>query len=189
MGRAKQLLLIDGKPLVRHVTEQVLSTPLATVVVVLGADAERIAPALAGLSVHIAVNPAWSDGQGSSLRVGVAAALAQGRDLGALIIALADQPCLPPHHLDRLIVMYRAGGCSIVASQIGPERVAPVLFGARHFERLGTIQGDTGARALVQEFAAETAAVPLPSNADLDTPEDYERFTRQAAADRSTYPT
>lgn len=179
MGRPKQLLPVGGRPLVRYVVERVLQTPVVPVVVVLGAEAERITPALAGLPVEIAVNPQWAEGQGGSLRVGVAAALAADPGLEAVIVALADQPSLPRGHLDALIATYRAGGCSIVASEVGGERVAPMLFGAQHFNRLQAFTGDTGARSLVREFAAETATVKLATNADLDTPQDYERFEPQ----------
>lgn len=176
MGRTKQLLPVGGQPLVRHVTEQALQARAAPVVVVLGAEAERIAPALAGLAVEIAVNLQWAEGQGGSLRVGVAAVLAADPGLEAVIVALADQPSLPRGHLAALVARFRAGGCSIVASEVGTERVAPMLFGAQHFGRLQAFTGDTGARSLVREFAGETATVKLASNADLDTPEDYARF-------------
>lgn len=176
MGRTKQLLPVRGQPLVRYVAEQVLLTAVAPAVVVLGAEAERIAPSLDGLAVTIALNPDWAAGQGGSLRVGVAAALGTEPELDALIIALADQPSLPRGHLEALVATYRAGGCSIVASEVGAERVAPMLFGAPHFGRLQEFTGDTGARSLVQEFAHQTAAVKLSTNADIDTPEDYERF-------------
>jgi molybdenum cofactor cytidylyltransferase len=176
MSQPKQLLPVSGQPLVRYVAEQALRAAVAPVVVVLGAEAERIAPLLAGLAIEIAVNPQWAEGQGASLRVGVAAALAAAGELDALIVALADQPSLPPGHLDALAAAFRAGGCSIVASQVGGERVAPMLFGAQHFVRLQRFTGDTGARMLVREFGQETAVVPLATNADLDTPEDYARF-------------
>jgi len=180
MGRPKQLLPIKGKPLVRHMADLVLQAPVKPVVIVLGAEARKIEPVLAGLPVHLALNPNWSEGQGSSLRVGVESALAQAPAVDALIITLADQPTLPPRHLGKLIETYRQGGCTIVASQLGPTRVPPVLFGPEHFPRLTSVSGDFGARVLLQDYADETALVPLETNADLDTPEDYDQYTAQA---------
>jgi molybdenum cofactor cytidylyltransferase len=177
MGQPKQLLPIDGRPLLRHVAELVLQAPVDPVVVVLGSGAAQIEPALAGLRVHVAINPDWAQGLGSSLRVGVAAARQRAPALSALIVALADQPTLPPQHLDALIARYRAGGCTAVASLTGDERVPPLLFGRSWFERLGRIDGDTGARALLRNHPEDVATVPLATNADLDTPEDYARYT------------
>lgn len=176
MGRTKQLLPVKGHTLIRHVAELVLRAPVAPVVVVLGAEEKKIEPSLAGLQVRLAVNPNWSEGIGSSLRVGVEAALDYAPGLQALIIALADQPGLPPDHLEKLITRYRHGGCTLVASQTGPARVPPVLFGAEWFPRLRALTGDSGAREILREKNPAFAFVPLDSNADLDTHEDYERY-------------
>ncbi len=176
MGRPKQLLPIGGRPLLRHITERVLRSPVGPVVVVLGAQADEIAPILAGLPVHPVINHGWSEGLGSSVRTGVAAALRLAPELEGLIILPADQPDLPAQHLENLIGRFRQGGCSLVASLTGERRVPPVLFGAVWFARLRQLTGDAGARELLREHRLEFATVPLAANTDLDTPEDYYRF-------------
>lgn len=177
MGRAKQLLPIQEKPLLRFVAERLVKAAVSPVVVVLGAEAEKIVPTLAGLPVHFTVNPAWSEGMGSSLRIGVDALLDRAPQLDALIVALGDQPGLPAAHLGQLIARYRQGGCSLVASQTGPRRVPPVLFGREWFPRLRQLTGDAGAREILREERPDFASVPLEDNTDLDTPEDYTRYT------------
>jgi molybdenum cofactor cytidylyltransferase len=176
MGRPKQLLPIKGKTLVRHVAELVIRAEVAPVVVVLGAEAKKIEPTLAGLPVTLAINPNWSEGIGSSLRIGVETALDLAPGLQALIVTLADQPGLPSDHLNKLISRYQHGGCSLVASQTGAVRVPPVLFGAEWFPKLRTLAGDTGAREILREKNPGFASVLLDSNTDLDTHEDYERY-------------
>lgn len=178
MGRAKQLLPLHGRPLVRHVAESVLQARFEPAIVVVGAEAPAVEAALAGLPVRIALNPAWGDGLASSLRTGLDAALAIAPQLDALLVVLADQPGLPPDHLAALVARYRAGGCSAVASLTHGAPVPPLLFDRTWFERLRQLQGDTGARALLHAHAAEVATVPLAANTDLDTPEDYARYTR-----------
>ena len=176
MGRPKQLLPIDGRPLLRLVTERALRAPVSPVVVVLGAHADEIGPVLTGLPVHRVSNPEWEEGLGSSVRAGVEAALQLAPDLAGLIILPTDQPNLPAQHLDTMIARFRQGGCSLVASLTGDRRVPPVLFGAAWFARLRQLTDDAGARDLLREDRPEFASVPLASNADLDTPEDYDRF-------------
>ena len=59
----------------------------------------------------------------------------------------------------------------------------PVLFPRAFFPRLTALQGDQGARALLQ--GAEIRAIPLPGKhalTDLDTPEDWAAW--RAAQDR-----
>lgn len=180
MGRPKQLLPVHGRALVRHVAELVLRAPVSPVVVVLGAEARKIGPALDGLPVHLTVNPDWEEGLGTSLRAGLAAALELAPRLQGLIIALADQPGLPPNHLENLIRRFRQGDCSLVASQTGPNLVPPVLFGAEWFPRLRALTGDSGARDILRENRPDFGRVALPDNTDLDTHEDYERYLAQS---------
>ncbi|MDQ5981092.1 MAG: hypothetical protein QG602_4070 [Verrucomicrobiota bacterium] len=177
MGRPKQLLPVEGQTLLRHVAERVLQAQVSPVVVVLGAEFEQIEPVLSGLPLQTAVNPAWQEGMGSSLRVGVDALLERAPALDALIIALGDQPGLPDGHLDQIIARYRQGGCSLVASHNGQRRVPPVLFGRDWFPRLRTLTGDAGAREILREERPDFASVPLADDTDLDTPEDYARYT------------
>src|SRR5688572_2416154 len=59
MGTLKQLLPIQGQPLLVRAVEAALASDAWPVVVVLGAQAEAIRPALARLPVLIADNPAW----------------------------------------------------------------------------------------------------------------------------------
>jgi molybdenum cofactor cytidylyltransferase len=181
MGRPKQLLPVNGRPLLRHVTELALRSPVAPVVVVLGAHADKIEPVLSGLPVHLIANPKWNEGLGSSVRIGVEAALRLAPDLAGLIILPADQPDLPAQHLESVIERFCQGNCSLVASLTAGQRVPPVLFGAAWFDWLRQLTGDAGARDLLREDRPEFASVPLASNADLDTPEDYNRFISGAA--------
>ncbi len=176
MGRPKQLLPVAGRPLVRLATEVALAAPVSPVVVVLGARAGEIAPALDGLRVHAVTNESWADGMGSSIRTGVRAALELDPQLAALIIALADQPGVSAGHLGRLIATRRERGRDIVASASGGIAQPPALFAAAWFPRLLALPGDAGARTLLTEQRDSLALVPLAVAADLDTPDDYARF-------------
>ena len=176
MGQPKQLLPIRGKPLIRHMAESAVAAPVSPVVVVLGAEAEKVRETLAGLPVKIAVNSEWSAGLSSSLRVGVETALTHASGVSALIICLADQPNLTQEHLQRLIARFGEGGCTAVASLAGETTMPPILFDRSWFAKLGALQGDVGARALLRERMDEVATVPIDSAEDLDTPEDYAKY-------------
>jgi molybdenum cofactor cytidylyltransferase len=179
MGRLKQLLPVNGTPLVRHVAETALGAAVSPVVVVLGARAPDIAPCLAGLPVQIVVNDRWAQGMGASIRAGMQALTKASPAVEAVMVALADQPDFSADHLARMIEVHRRTGRAIVASEAGGVRRPPVLFAASWFPRLLTLEGDAGARALLKEQQEELAVVPLSAPADLDTPEDYARFVHQ----------
>jgi len=176
MGQPKQLLTVYGKALVRHMAEIALTAPVNSVVVVLGAEAERITPLLGDLPLKVVTNPDWESGLSSSLRVGVETALTYTSDLSAVLVCLADQPNLSQEHLRRMIARYKEGSCTAVASLAGDAMVPPMLFDSSWFSKLRAIKGDIGARAILREHPGQVATVPIDSVTDLDTPEDYAKF-------------
>jgi molybdenum cofactor cytidylyltransferase len=177
MGRPKQLLPVGGRPLLRRVAEAALAAPVSPVIVVLGAQAMKIAPCLDGLDVHAIVHAAWAEGMGSSLRAGMREVLRAAPQIEAVIVALADRPDFSATHAAQLIVTHARTGRSIVASESGGTRLPPVLFGKKHFPELLALSGEAGARAVIEAHPEDVATVPLAAAAaDLDTPEDYERF-------------
>src|SRR5258708_4158463 len=115
MGTPKQLLLIDGQPLVVRAVEIALASAAWPVVVVLGAHAEKIRPLLARLPVLLADNPAWSEGLASSIRAGVTTLRQFSRQLDAALVALCDQPAFSVDVIAQLTAAQRATRRSIVA--------------------------------------------------------------------------
>jgi molybdenum cofactor cytidylyltransferase len=181
MGTPKQLLPFEGKPLVVRAAEAALATAAWPVVVVLGANAEKIRPALARLPVLIAENPAWAEGMAASIRAGVTTLQQFSRALDGVLVALCDQPGFSAQAIDRLVAAQRATGSSIVAAHYGGRNAAPALFLRAHFSALAALTGEEGARHLLNGNSSPVATVDLPELAvDLDTPEDYAGATRQA---------
>lgn len=182
MGRPKQLIEIDGVALVRRTAMAALASPAKPVVVVLGANAPSIRPQLADLAITVSENADWADGMGGSLRGGVQALIAAAPHLGALIVALADQPHFTAELVGRLLARQRTSGKSIVASSHGDHLGPPVLFLRRHFAELLALSGDAGARSILQAHAGDVVKLSVPGEADLDTPADVARFLAEQAA-------
>lgn len=184
MGRPKQLLELAGRPLLVRVVEAALAGPVWPVVVVLGAHAEAIRPALARLPVLVAENPAWAEGMASSIRAGLATLRQFSRSLDGTVIAPCDQPAFSAETLHRLIAAQQATGAGIVAARYAGRPGAPALFLRTHFPALAALTGEAGARGLLHGEAGPVATVDFPELAhDLDTPEDY------AAAQTAARPT
>ncbi len=174
MGTPKQLLPVDGQPLLRRAVEAALASEAWPVIVVLGAHAEKIRPLLARLPVLVAENPAWSEGMAASLRVGVTTLQQFSRQLDAALVALCDQPAFSADVIAQLVAAQRATGRSIVAARYAGRHGAPALFLKEIFPTLAALTGEEGARALLNGDPARVAAVDLPMLAlDLDTPADY----------------
>lgn len=177
MGRPKQLLTIDGRTLVRRATETALAAR-APVVVVTGADAERVSAEVGELPVQIVENRDWPLGMGSSLRLGVRTLTESHPNLDALIVTVCDQVDISPDTLDRLLIAHRETGKGLCAASFHDTVGPPVLFGRTYFEELLQVPDVHGAKQLLMRHPDDLARVPCPEAArDLDTWEDYERLT------------
>jgi len=174
MGSPKQLLELRGKPLLVHAVEAALASPAWPVVVVLGANAEKIRPVLARLPVLITESPAWAEGMAASIRAGVTTLQQFSRKLDGALFALCDQPAFSAEVIAQLLAAQSTTGRSIIAARYGGHNGAPALFLRQHFPALTALTGEEGARTLLNAHPADTAPVDLPALAqDLDTPEDF----------------
>lgn len=175
MGRAKLLLPLDGRPVVRHAVEGLLAAGVEPLSAVVGPDGDAVAAALADLRVQIVVNPHPEAGQASSLIAGIAA-LPPGTE--AVLVALGDQPFVPADVIRELIYALRGSDKVIAAPRYRDGLGNPVLFRAAVFPELLALGGDRGARAVVERDEARVALVEVdrPMPEDVDTPDDYARL-------------
>lgn len=180
MGRLKQLLPIDGRPMVHRVASAVAELGLVQVIVVTGARAGAVGNALADLPVDIVVNESWSEGMSSSMHAGLRALRP---DIQAVLLVLADQPALTADVLQLLVARYRATGALIVAPFYHGQRGNPVLFDRALFPELLAVQGDRGGRKLIARYSGQVEHVEVDDPAviiDIDSPDDYQRMLGEA---------
>src|SRR5713101_3192797 len=89
MGSPKQLLRIDGRPLLEVVVGHANASRLDDVLVVLGASADEIQGQVDFGRARVLINPDHASGMASSLRAGLAAL---DGDVDAAMVILGDQP-------------------------------------------------------------------------------------------------
>lgn len=176
MGGPNKLLARFGtQPLVRRTVERALASRASRVVVVTGHQADRVRSALAGLDVIIVHNPDFASGLSSSLKAGVAAV--PGNADGVLVM-LGDMPELTSADLDRLIAAFAAsGGQAVARATHGGKRGNPVILPRALFASVLTLEGDTGARHLVEADGQAVVDVEIGAGAevDVDTPDAMAR--------------
>jgi len=176
MGRPKPLLPWGGRSLLRHAVGVALDAGCEPVVVVLGAAADRLRAELDGIPVVTAENPDWELGPGTSVRAGVDAV----GPADAVVFLACDQPLVDAVHVRRLIDARRASGRPMAASEYAGSAGVPALFARECFPDLRALPAGSGAKQLLARRPDLVAVVPFPAGTvDLDTPEDYERFTRE----------
>ena len=162
--------LEDGVPMVVAAARRLLAAIPRSVAVVDSPDS-AVAALLRGESLDIVVNPEAGRGMGSSLARGVAATPAAA----GWVIALADMPYIPVPVI-REVAGRLTAGASVVAPVYRGRRGHPVGFAARHASALMQLQGDAGARGVIDANAGSLEPVVVETATvvtDIDTPGDY----------------
>jgi len=133
-----------------------------------GLRAEAMAAELAGLPVTLVANDQWREGMAASIRAGVRA-LPAGTE--GVLLLVCDQPAVDAALLARLLDARRRCPDAVIACGYAGTRGVPALFPARCLGQLLALQGDRGARGLLQ--GADVVVLPFPEGAlDVDRPGD-----------------
>ncbi len=184
MGRLKQLLVCRGKTLVQHSIDQAAAAGFDPVVVVVGSESHILRDSIAGQRIQIVQNERWQTGMGSSLAEGMRALFKSGKTPDAVAILVVDQPLIEPKHLAGMRELLARGEGAIVAARYSGTLGVPALFKREFFPALLSLPPEAGARTLLRSADSRVVEFPLPEAAvDIDTPEDFERFTSGARAE------
>jgi molybdenum cofactor cytidylyltransferase len=178
--RNKLIEEINGRMVIARVAEAALASGARPVVVVTGFEAERIAEALRDLDLTCVHNPDFAAGLSTSLRAGLAALPAESD--GALVL-LGDMPFVEAGDLEALIAAFAAKDRNSICVPVRHGRIGnPVLWGRAYFPEMMRLDGDTGAKQLLElhrDRVTEVEAVSDGIFADVDTRLDLARLNTQ----------
>jgi molybdenum cofactor cytidylyltransferase len=179
-GAFKPLLKWGRRTVIGECIENLRSTPLAEIIVVLGHREADVRSRLAGSGVSYAINPDYKSGMLGSIKTGWAQVSPQS---DAVLIALVDQPMIDSATIRKLIDAYNLGGKKIALPVYDGKRGHPVIL-SRDFERqVMQLREDIpdGLKALINAYNDDVLEVPVDSSAvleDIDRPEDYQRLSK-----------
>jgi molybdenum cofactor cytidylyltransferase len=177
LGRPKQLLPWQGKTLLQHAVQTAMAITTQPVVVT-GSNADQLVAGLNHTQVHVVFNPDWEQGIASSIRCGLQALLDRTPMPDQVIFMVCDQPFVSAGLLLELINERQESQKSIVASAYGGTLGIPALFDKSLFPQLLDLQGDMGAKKLIQGFPERVSSVNFPKGEiDIDTVSEYEKLT------------
>lgn len=167
----KQMLRYRGVTLVRRAARTAVEAGCGPVVVVLAAEASRLRFELVDLDIRIVENPRATEGLSTSVRAGLEALEAVRPE--AVLFTTCDQPLLTPDVLRQLVAAWDASRPRAVACEYAGTIGVPALFSRSLFEELRALEGDHGAKRVLQRHASEIARIPFePGSLDIDAPED-----------------
>jgi molybdenum cofactor cytidylyltransferase len=173
MGAFKPLLPFGGVSVVETCVENLRAAGVTEIVVVVGQRAEEVRAALVEKAfVRFAVNEEAESEMGVSIARGVESVAAE---TGAVLVALVDQPAVPPTVVESLIEAWRAGARLVVPEWEG-RGGHPVLIDLALREELLRLDSRGGLRALFDAHRGEVRRVAVESPyvaRDMDTWDEY----------------
>jgi molybdenum cofactor cytidylyltransferase len=173
-GKAKQLVQYNHKSLLQHVLDEAVSSGADPVIVVTGAYAEEITKNISRSSVRIVWNADWPSGMAGSIVTGLREAIREGQ-VDRVIITVSDQPFVSSSLFKKIIETQKETGKPIVASAYADTIGTPALFTKIYFDTLLNLQGEQGAKKILQSNVQQTAIVDFPEGqTDIDVPADFE---------------
>jgi molybdenum cofactor cytidylyltransferase len=89
---------------------------------------------------------------------------------------LVDQPHVSARALRRLARAWRQRPNTVAAAEYLGRVGAPAILPRRNWRELRTLEGDSGARALLRTAAQITRVAMPEAHLDVDTPEDLRRL-------------
>ena len=174
-GPNKLLARFAGKPLVRHVADMLAGSKVRTTFAVVGHQAARVGDALQGSGARLVNNPDHTVGLSSSLKAGVREVTS---DTAGLLVMLGDMPGIASSDVDRMVQVFTdARGLAVVRATHAGKRGNPVILPRALLPAVSMLEGDTGARHLVEGTELPVIDVEIGEGAsmDVDTPEAMAR--------------
>ncbi|NNF13880.1 MAG: nucleotidyltransferase family protein [Gemmatimonadetes bacterium] len=171
----KLLAELHGRAVVQRVVASARASRADPIVVVLGHRGTEVRACLARDvgGIDLVENPSPDAGLASSLVAGLQALPAS---VEGCVVMLGDMPFVTAVDVDTLIASFDAGAPSVPV--VDGRRGNPVLWPRAFFPDLLGLEGDRGARSLVESHDIRVVEVHLENKGlllDIDTQADLER--------------
>jgi molybdenum cofactor cytidylyltransferase len=169
-GDNKLLHELDDRVLIAHSSASL--SPCDRIVAVVRADDELLQAGLHALGVDCVLNPQPERGMGYS----IACAVNATPHSDGWCLLPADMPYIMASTTTQLIAALRTGA-TLAAPCYQGRRGHPVAFGNCFVDALRALDGDTGARRILEQNMEHLTSITTDDGGvlvDIDTPEDLE---------------
>ena len=173
MGKPKLLLPLGDGTVLRNTVNNLLSSSVDEIIVVLGANARETKRVIAGKAVKIIINPDYRQGMSTSLISGLKHVSHQAQ---RIMVALSDQPLIDSKTYNKLIQKSLDSDSGIVVPTHKSRRGNPIIFDIRYKEELLQLKGDVGGRELLKHHPDDILEVAVDCEGiyvNLNTMDDY----------------
>lgn len=185
MGAPKLLLPIGGVPLIQHVIKALRDGGVELVLVV-GPPASfpaasEVHKAACAARAKLLVPAQPTPDMRASFEAGIEWLISHGHHAPeALLLSPGDSPAISANLVSALIFAWREHDVDFVVPTHEGKRGHPLLMSWRHAQRVRDLPPNTGVNRLLVDPAARIHTIPTDDPEvvlDLDTPEDYRRWS------------
>jgi molybdenum cofactor cytidylyltransferase len=180
MGRPKQLLQINGRPMIQAVIEPLADSSLDGILLVTHSD---IADKISGLALprtQVALNDDQSSQMIDSIRIGLTFWAEREKILpdDGLLVCPGDLPGLTRDDIDICLAHFREHPQSIVIATHRGKHGHPIILPASMEAFVRSRECDQGLRALPQHHGEQVKSVECSAAVlrNVNTPEDYKEL-------------
>jgi molybdenum cofactor cytidylyltransferase len=165
MGEPKMLLDFGGKTMIERVLDNVKAPEIDRIIIVLGANREKIADKLNDSSLIYSYNEKFTEGMLSSVICGVR--------------SVPEEPFINKSVISILVKAYSITGKGIVIPLFNGKRGHPLLIGKKYFHEIEQLDASEGLRALSRKHDDDVFTVDTNEPGilrDFDTKDDYNKI-------------
>ncbi|WP_289028676.1 nucleotidyltransferase family protein [uncultured Paraglaciecola sp.] len=176
----KQLADINGQVMVCHCLSAYQQDgkwleDIAFGTVILGANAKAVAKVLP-ITVNAYIAQSWEQGMGHSLAESIGVL---SRSTTHVLVGLADQIAIRSLAIKALLEASKQHPQKIIAAEYQDKAGVPAIFPKAFFSQLSKLQGDKGARDILQNNNGNVIKVTMSEAViDIDTQDDLLRLAR-----------
>jgi molybdenum cofactor cytidylyltransferase len=178
MGEQKLLLPYHKSTIIQQVVENILASRINNVMVVLGADHEKIQKAIEHYPVAFCRNEHPENGMHSSVMCGIKAL---PDDADAALIYLGDQPEIGPSLTNTILEAYNGNLYGIVIPVHDHHRGHPLLVDLKYRTAMDKLDLENGLRSLMHQFPEDVLEVEVDKPEiliDINTRDEYSNATK-----------
>ena len=173
----KNKLLADfkNKTIIGNVIDNILLVYPYKINVVVGFNKKDIIQELENKNVNFIYNSDYLKGQSTSIVKGIENI---DKSRKAVMLCLGDMPFITPNeYLKIMLTHIKLGGSEKITLPYNYTRGNPVILGEKYFTKIKKLNGDIGAKNIINSFEKNIIKVKLTSNncfIDLNTEKDLE---------------
>jgi molybdenum cofactor cytidylyltransferase len=181
MGKPKALLAYKNHSFLLNTVHLAQSVNPKATITVIGHYFEQMSAYCKQYDIPYVLNAEYENGMSTSIRCGLHQLLSQFPSLNMVLILLADQPKIDHTHLSKMMYNLENETVNMVCTSYSGTYGVPAMFKQDYFNDLLSLEGEKGAKDLIQKQVSceQNTVLCEEGHIDIDTPDDYNQLMQR----------